>query len=99
MWQFEAVVAGLVEPLDTTMPVGSLLGMYGFVAPAGEGFAMLRSLPWVFSQAGAAPGDTGLLPTPDGHVLLYDRGDGFQYVSSPDVTLDDLLRFAREHGG
>lgn len=98
MWQLEAAVAGLVEPVDTTLPVGSLLNTYGFVAPSGDGEDVLRSLPWVFPQAGAAPGATALLPTPSGQILLYDEGDGFRYISRPGVTLDDLLRFARGHG-
>ena len=99
MWQLEAMVAGLVEPVDTTMPVASLLAHYGFVVPSGEGMEMLRSLPWVFAQAGSAPGDTALLPAPDGHVLLYDEYEGCRYASCPHVTLDELLRFARAYRG
>ncbi len=100
MWLLEAAVAGLVESVDTTVPVRSLLAGYGFVvSPRADERVMLRSLPWVFPQAGSAPGDAALLPTPSGQVLLYDADGGFRYVSLPDVTLDDLLRFAKEHGG
>jgi hypothetical protein len=100
MWLLEAAVAGLVEPVDTTLPVRSLLAGYGFVvSPRADERVMLRSLPWVFPQAGSSPGDAALLPTPSGHVLLYDPDGGFRYVSRPDVTLDDLLQFAKEHGG
>ncbi len=100
MWLLEAAVAGLVESVDTTVPVRSLLAGYGFiVSPRADERVMLRSLPWVFPQAGAAPGDDALLPTPSGHILLYDADGGFRYVSLPDVTLDDLLRFAKAHGG
>ncbi|MDQ6602047.1 MAG: hypothetical protein M3176_05120 [Chloroflexota bacterium] len=100
MWLLEAAVAGLVESVDTTVPVRSLLAGYGFVvSPRADERVMLRSLPWVFPQAGSAPGDAALLPTPSGHVLLYDSDGGFRYVSLPDVTLDDLLHFAKAHGG
>lgn len=100
MWLLEAAVAGLVESVDTTLPIRSLLAGYGFVvSPRADERVMLRSLPWVFPQAGSSPGDAALLPTPSGHVLLYDPDGGFRYVSLPDVTLDDLLRFAKEHGG
>lgn len=100
MWLLEAAVAGLVESVDTTLPVRSLLAGYGFVvSPRADERVMLRSLPWVFPQAGSSPGDAALLPTPSGHVLLYDPDGGFRYVSRPDVTLDDLLHFAKEHGG
>jgi hypothetical protein len=100
MWLLEAAVAGLVESVDTTVPVQSLLASYGFVvSPRADERVMLRSLPWVFPQAGSAPGDAALLPTPSGHVLLYDPDGGFRYVSLPTVTLDDLLHFAKAHGG
>ncbi len=100
MWLLEAAVAGLVEPVDTTLPMAVLLKAYGFVAADGDDdLTMLRSLPWVFPQAGSAPGDTGLLPTPSGPVLLYDRETGFRYASRDDVTLDELLRFARDRRG
>lgn len=99
MWLLQAAVEGLVEPVDTTLPTGSLLSLYGLVVQDGDDrVTMLRSLPWVFPQAGAAPGDSALLPTPSGAVLLYDRERGFRYVSRADVTLDELLRFARAHG-
>jgi len=100
MWMLQAAVAGLVEPVDTTIPVRSLLSSYGLVvADRGDERSLLRALPWVYPQAGSSPGDTALLPTPVGRVLLYDADGGFRYVSAADVTVDDLLRFAREHGG
>ncbi len=95
----EAAVAGLVEPVDSTIPVRSLLSSYGLVvAERGDERSLLRALPWVYPQAGSSPGDTALLPTPAGRTLLYDSDGGFRYVSAPGVTTDDLLRFAREHG-
>ncbi len=97
MWMLEAAVAGLVERVDSTLQPRALLVSYGFVvSPRGEGDDLLRSLPWVFAQAGSRPGDAGLLPTPVGPILLYDAEGGFRYVSRDDVTLDELLRFARE---
>lgn len=99
MWLLEAAVAGLVESVDTTVPMRSLLASYGFVvSPRADERVMLRSLPWVFPQAGSSPGDAALLPTPSGHVLLYDPDGGFRYVSLPEVTLDELLHFAKDHG-
>lgn len=98
MWFLHAAVAGLVEAVDTTLPVRSLLAAYGFViSPRADERAMLRSLPWVFPRPGSSPGDAALLPTPSGHVLLYDPDGGFRYISLPNVTLDDLLSFAKEH--
>jgi hypothetical protein len=89
-----------VEPVDTTLPVLTLLSSYGLVvSERGDERTLLRTLPWVFPQAGSAPGDTALLPTPTGRTLLYDADGGFRYISAPGVTVDDLLRFAREHGG
>lgn len=100
MWMLAAAVAGLVERVDSTLAPRALLAAYGFVVPArGDEYELLRSLPWVFAQAGSGPGDAGLLPTPSGHTLLYDAEGGFRYVSRDDVTLDDLLNFARAHGG
>lgn len=100
MWILQAAVDGLVESVDTTLPVPSLLASYGFiVSPRADERVILRSLPWVFPQAGSAPGDAALLPTPSGPVLVYDPDGGFRYVSAPDVTLDDLLRFAKTNGG
>jgi hypothetical protein len=32
-------------------------------------------------------------------VLVYDPEGGFRYVSAPEVTLDELLDFAKAHGG
>ncbi len=55
--------------------------------------------PGSIPQAGSSPGDTAFLPTPYGPVLVYDPDGGFRYVSAPDVTLDDLLDFAKTHGG
>jgi hypothetical protein len=98
MWMLQAAVVGLVEPVDSTIPVRTLLSSYGLVvAERGEERSLFRSLPWVYPQAGSSPGDTALLPTPTGRVLLYDADGGFRYVSAPGVTTDDLLRFAREH--
>ena len=100
MWILQAAVDGLVESVDTTLPVPSLLASYGFVvSPRADERMLLRSLPWVFPQAGSAPGDAALLPTPFGPVLVYDPDGGFRYVSAPDVTMDDLLRFAKANGG
>lgn len=99
MWLLQAAVAGLVEPVDTTLPMATLLNGYGFVvAENANDRVTLRSLPWVFPQSGSAPGDTGLLPTPSGPILLYDANDGFKYASRPDVTLDELMRFAQDNG-
>lgn len=100
MWILEAAVAGLVESVDTTVPVPSLLASFGFVvSPRADERTALRSLPWVFPQAGSAPGDPALLPTPSGRVLLYDAEGGFRYISKDDVTFDELLHFAKAHGG
>ena len=55
--------------------------------------------PGSYPQAGSAPGDTALLPTPYGPVLVYDPEGGFRYVSAPDVTLDELLRFRESAWG
>jgi hypothetical protein len=100
MWMLEAAVTGLVEPVDSTIPVRSLLSSYGLVvAEWGDERSLLRSLPWVYPQAGSSPGDTALLPTPAGRTLLYDADGGFRYIAVPGVTTDDLLRFAREYGG
>ncbi len=99
MWVFEASVEGLVEPVDTSKTTAALLGSYGFVVSEGASERiMLRSLPWVFPQSGAAPGDTGLLPTPSGNILVYDRDGGFRYVAHDHVSLDQLVRFARARG-
>ncbi len=99
MWILQAAIEGLVEPVDTTLPVPSLLARYGFVVSTrATEQVMLRSLPWVFPQSGSAPGDAALLPTPSGHVLLYDPDGGFRSVSLPTVTIDDLLYFAKENG-
>lgn len=99
MWLLQAAIEGLVESVDTTVPTPSLLASFGFViSPRADERTMLRSLPWVFPQAGSSPGDAALLPTPSGHVLLYDPDGGFRYVSLPDVTIDDLLHFAKTHG-
>lgn len=100
MWMLQAAVEGLVESVDTTLPVPALLASYGFVvSPRAEERVILRSLPWVYPQAGSSPGDAALLPTPAGPVLVYDPDGGFRYVSVPDVALDDLLRFAKANGG
>ena|SRR5690348_10719680 len=100
MWILAAAVAGLVEPVDTGVPLPVLLASYGFVtSPRANEQTLLRSLPWVFPQAGASPGEPALLPTPSGRVLLYDAEGGFRYASKEHVTLDELLRFAKEHGG
>ncbi len=99
MWMYQAAIAGLVEAVDTTLPFRSLLASYGFVVSLrADERIVLRSLPWVFPQPGSSPGDLGLLPTPSGQVLLYDPDGGFRYIAAPDVTVDDLLRFAKEHG-
>lgn len=100
MWILQAAVDGLVDSVDTTLPVRALLASYGFVvSQRAEERVVLRSLPWVYPQAGSSPGDTALLPTPYGPVLVYDPDGGFRYVSAPDVTLDELLDFAKTHGG
>jgi hypothetical protein len=100
MWIYQAAAQGLVESVDTSLPIPTLLASYGFViSQRASEQVILRSLPWVFPQPGSSPGDLGLLPTPSGSVLIYDPDDGFRYVSVSDITLDDLLHFAKEHGG
>ncbi|MCA1723105.1 MAG: hypothetical protein LC748_02385 [Thermomicrobia bacterium] len=71
MWLLEAAVAGLVESVDTTLPVRSLLAEYGFVvSPRADERTMLRSLPWVFPQAGSSPGDAALPPLAVSEVVV-----------------------------
>ena len=100
MWILQAAIDGLVDAVDTTLPVRSLLESYGFVvSQRADERVILRSLPWVYPQAGSAPGDTALLPTPYGPVLVYDPEGGFRYISATNVTLDEFLHFAKAHGG